>query len=337
MSPEARIAVIVPCYSDGFHLARTVASVDEAEPVEIVIVDDGSSDPLTHDALAWIEEHGLAKVVRHETNRGVSAARMTALAESSAPYVFPLDADDLAIPGRLGEMADLLDADPGAAVAYGDYVEFDAHLLIRSVPSVIDPYRIIYTNEYPPSALHRRSVLERVGGWRQPWEGIDSRSDWSLWMALAEAGERGIHVGEKLSYLHRIHEGRLQERGRGFHREIYESLRERHASLFASARNNRSASRMPAYRKLLYPALYGRRSLRTRSLEAAIKRTLDAVGIWTLQRSIDESERARIEAEISRVEALADRIPGALTAPAPLAPVGTGLSAANRREPGPDR
>ena len=56
------------------------------------------------------------RVARHKENRGVGPARQTGLRETSAPYVFPLDADDLAVPGALAAMAERLDADPAAAV-----------------------------------------------------------------------------------------------------------------------------------------------------------------------------------------------------------------------------
>ena len=83
-----------------------------------------------------LEAEGV-RVLRHEKNQGLSGARMTGVNATKAPYVFPLDSDDMAIPGALGKMADKLDSTPWAAVAFGDYLEFGGKQLIRAVPERI--------------------------------------------------------------------------------------------------------------------------------------------------------------------------------------------------------
>ena len=145
-------------------------------------------------ALEELERDGV-RVVRHGRNRGLWAARSTGLGVTSAPYVFPLDADDLVEPGVLGEMADRLDAHPEAGVCFGDYVEFDGMEAFRAVPERIDPFRLAYTNEYPVSALFRRDLLESVGGWSP----IEAYEDWHLWITLAECGIVGVHLGRSES------------------------------------------------------------------------------------------------------------------------------------------
>ena len=97
---SGRIALIVPCFNDGDLVREALASIDEDEPVEVVVVDDHSTDPATLAMLEELSSQGV-RVARHEENRGVGPARQTGLRETSAPYVFPLDADDLAVPGRL--------------------------------------------------------------------------------------------------------------------------------------------------------------------------------------------------------------------------------------------
>jgi hypothetical protein len=189
-SDQPRVAVVVPCYRDGELAAEAVASVRENEPVELVVVDDGSDDAPTLAALERMESEGV-QVLRHEQNRGLSAARNTGVAATSARYVFPLDSDDLAIGHLLRAMADRLDEDPGAGVCFGDYEEFGTAHHIRAVPARIDPYRLAYTNEYPVSALFERDVLEAVGGWAP----IEAYEDWHMWMTLAERGVTGVHFG----------------------------------------------------------------------------------------------------------------------------------------------
>ena len=119
----ARVCVIVTCHGEGPLLKEAVRSVRESKPVELVVVDDASGDDTTQGALRQLEAGDL-RVLRQEVNGGVASARTRGLAETSARFVYPLDADDLALPGVLARMADALDADPGAAACVGDIIEF---------------------------------------------------------------------------------------------------------------------------------------------------------------------------------------------------------------------
>jgi glycosyltransferase involved in cell wall biosynthesis len=276
-----RIAVIIPCYDDGAFLGQALSSIEEREPVELVVVDDGSVDTNTLATLAELERGG-QRVLRHERNRGVAAARMTGLAATSAPFVFPLDADDLGQPGSLEAMADRLEATPDAGVCFGDYLEFGDSSLVRAVPDWLDPYRIAYTNEYPVSSLFRRSLLDAVGGWRSE-PGKVAFEDWDLWMRLAERGERGVHAGRGvITYRRRLHGERLLQRGKRRHKALYRGLRADHPALFTHLRDHRRRSDLSGVRKLAYPFVYGGR--RRLPLEPRVKALLDRHGIWTLRR-----------------------------------------------------
>src|SRR4051812_15515415 len=202
-SPIVRVAVIVPCFNCDGLVLEAVASLAGPEPVELVVVDDASTDAATQEALAQLELQGV-KVIRQATNGGAAKARMTGLASTSAPFVLPLDADDLAIPARLSRAADLLEQNPGASACVGDYEEFGNDAIVRAVPDTLDPYRIAFTNEYAITSLFRRTALERRGGWRDPLPAHRGYEDWNLWMALAEHGEQVVHLGAVL-YRRRLH------------------------------------------------------------------------------------------------------------------------------------
>jgi glycosyltransferase involved in cell wall biosynthesis len=275
----ARVCVVIPCFDDGELLPEALASLQEREPLEVVVIDDASTDPATLAVLHDVEAGG-TRVVRHPDNRHLSAARMTGLSVTSAPYVYPLDADDQAIAGALGAMADRLDAVPRAAVIAGDYEEFGSHDLLRAVPDELDPFRIAYANEYPVTAMFRRTVLEQVGGWRTSLRGYE---DWDLWMTLAERGLHMEHLGHgRPIYRRRLHGTRMLTGVKRRHVEAYRDLREAHPRLFAELREHRRRSPMPWRRKLLYPVVYGGRR-RTRA-EVRVKRWLDEHRLWTLRR-----------------------------------------------------
>jgi glycosyltransferase involved in cell wall biosynthesis len=260
---RARVAVLIPCFDDGAFVPEAVASVREDEPVEIVVIDDGSSDARTLEVLDGLEGDGV-RVVHHEVNRGLSAARTTGRLSSSAPYVFGLDADDLLMPGVLGAMADRLDAHPEAVACYGDYDVFGSSSFHRRVPATIDPFRIAFRNELTAAALFRRTMLEAVNAWEPVVPGATGRDDffedWHLWMSLAERNAVGVHLGaDRTVYRRRIHGGRLTAAGEARRREQYRRLQERHPDLFGRLREHRRRSDLPLLQKALYPVVFANR------------------------------------------------------------------------------
>jgi glycosyltransferase involved in cell wall biosynthesis len=244
----SRVAVVVPCFDDGETLGETLVSLQGQEPHELVVVDDGSTDPTTLNVLTTLERSGVRVV--HRENGGLSVARMTGVETTSAPYVFPLDADDALAPGALAALADALDAEPGAALAWGDvelWGELDARL---DVARSLDPWLLTYLNDVPVASLIRRSALLEVGGW-QMGSGYE---DWDLWLALAEHGHRGVYV-RATTLRYRRSGGRMLENCIPQHDELYAKLRQRHARLFDARRENRRRSSAPLRLRVLLPLL----------------------------------------------------------------------------------
>jgi glycosyltransferase involved in cell wall biosynthesis len=211
----------------------------------------------------------------------VADARMTGLAATTAPFVVPLDADDLAEPGAFTAMADALEAAPGAAACVGDYLEFGEGTIMRAVPERLDPFRIAYTNEYPITGVFRRSALEAVGGWTR--RGLIGYEDWGLWMSLAERGATIVHLGpSRCSYRRRIHGTRLNAIARRAHAEKYWALRAAHPDLFDHLDDHRRHTDLSAPRRLLSPLVYGERP--AVPFERWLKPLADRLGVLTLTR-----------------------------------------------------
>ena len=244
-----RVAVVIPCYNDGTFLPETLESVRAQEPAELVVVDDGSTDRPTLALLDQLSTRGLQVV--HQANSGVSVARMTGVQATSAPYVFPLDADDLVATGALTALADALDANPHAVAAWGDAEIFGIGpgRYRIGTPASLDPWLTSYVNDFPLASLLRRDALLAVGGW-QPGTAYE---DWDVWMAFAEKGWAGVRIPQVVE-IHREHAGR---RWASVPVPAHEEsiLRQRHPTLFERRRVNWRRSRAPWRSKLALPVI----------------------------------------------------------------------------------
>ena len=267
-----RVAVVIPCHDDGELVAEAVASVREPEPVELVVVDDGSTERASLDVLERLRGEGVDVVA--QPNAGPGAARMRGVAHTTAPYVFPLDADDLLVPGALARLADRLDAAPDAAVAWGDYELFGDYDGRYRAPTAWLPWSVTYVNQYPICSLVRRSMLLDVGGWAD-----GEYEDWGLWLAFVERGLGGVAAGDVV-YRRRLREGgRTGLAYRRRHRALYAQLRRRHPAAFAARPELRRRERPPLWKRLVYPVLFGRRAVIPFRVEAWLQRTMMRRGL----------------------------------------------------------
>jgi len=118
MNPK--IVVVIACFNHGEYLPEAVASVLAAkrEDVELIVVDDGSTDERTRWEIERLRADGI-KVIRQE-NKGQASARNAAIAASSASYILPLDADNRLRSGYFEQAPRILDSQPEVGVVYAD-------------------------------------------------------------------------------------------------------------------------------------------------------------------------------------------------------------------------
>jgi GT2 family glycosyltransferase len=184
-----RLSIIIPCYDDGDYLIDAVASVERNAPAaELIVVDDGSTQPRTMEVLAALREAGHR--VLEQPHSGLSAARNLGIAASAGDFILPLDADNRLLPGFTAEAVALLDADPSAGVVYGDRREFGARSGDVAVPD-FDLPRMLWSNDIDACAVLRRTVWSETGGYDvafSDWE------DWDFWLSAAERGWRFLHL-----------------------------------------------------------------------------------------------------------------------------------------------
>lgn len=123
--PDHSVCVVIAAYqAENTIVAAVRSSLAEPEVAEVVVVDDFSSDETVACALSADDGSNRLKVIRLEQNGGPARARNRAIAESRAPLISILDADDLFLPGRFGRLLETNDWEMIADnIAFVDAVE----------------------------------------------------------------------------------------------------------------------------------------------------------------------------------------------------------------------
>lgn len=107
-----KVSVVIPTYNRPDFLRLAIRSVlDQTfQDFEIIVVDDASMDNISQVVGGFKDKR--IKYIRHEVNKGGSAARNTGIMKSSCEYIAFLDDDDEWLPPKLKMQVDLLDNSP---------------------------------------------------------------------------------------------------------------------------------------------------------------------------------------------------------------------------------
>jgi glycosyltransferase involved in cell wall biosynthesis len=116
MTTRAKISVVIPCFNAEQYITAAVRSVlaQDWPNLEIVVVDDGSSDrsaELVRDTFPVV-------TLLRQANQGVAAARNNGITRAQGDWIAFLDADDIWLPGKLHAQWEMLSATPSARMSY---------------------------------------------------------------------------------------------------------------------------------------------------------------------------------------------------------------------------
>ena len=214
------VSTIIPVFNRAAMLAEAVGSViaQSYRPVEVIIVDDGSTDDTAAVAHALAAEQRDIIRVLHQPNGGVGRAREAGRLAARGEFIQYLDSDDLLLPGKFEHQIAALDAQPEAGIAYGlvRYRDGTGNEIAcdwkpaNQVQRKILPSFLIARWWETLSPLYRRSVTDAVG----PWTALRLEEDWEYDCRAGALGITLAYVGEVVGE-HRDHsDGRLS-RGAG--------------------------------------------------------------------------------------------------------------------------
>ncbi len=207
------VTVVIPCFNSGAYIDECVSSIKHQSPgdfqvVEVLIIDDGSTDPVTVGRLKELPEDPLVRVLKNTGRKGAAGARNTGISHARADWIAFLDADDWWPPDSLKIRFAALKCNPTAVWVGGDFCD----VTFGVVPNEIGRFRAAVA-QYPYLApayeqaqplllsdpldqfllatptntcvtLIRATVLRSEGGFS---EDLLRAQDFHLWLRLAAA------------------------------------------------------------------------------------------------------------------------------------------------------
>ncbi|MBF0482951.1 MAG: glycosyltransferase [Desulfovibrionaceae bacterium] len=229
------VSIVVPAYNQGAYLPITLDSVwfQDYADLEIIVVDDGSTDntaQVIDDYLAAVAgektsyaanldettgevqriyhprypaEGRSLTILRHEKNRGLSAALNTGFRAASGELCTFIASDDLLLPAMVSELAGLL-ARTGADFAYADqHIVDDAGRILRRFRLPDYTFEAAFCHWYlcGVGKLYKRCLHERYGYFREDL----TVQDHEMYLRFAMNGAKFAHCPKVLVNL-RVHD-----------------------------------------------------------------------------------------------------------------------------------
>ncbi|MBU1417889.1 MAG: glycosyltransferase family 2 protein [Proteobacteria bacterium] len=198
------ISVVIPCYNHGVYLEEAVESVlaQSYQHFEIVIVNDGSTDPYTNELLRSFDKPRCR--VYHMDNQGLPAARNNGIRRTKGDYICCLDADDKYHPDYFAKAAAVLDRDKdlqyGAVPAWVQLFG-SSNILWKTIGSNsagFEPFIQGIRNNIQSSTMFRRICWEQIGGFEESM--TLGYEDWDFWIKMLDLGYQWFCLEEPLIY-----------------------------------------------------------------------------------------------------------------------------------------
>lgn len=217
------ISIVICSYNRAHLLSHTMESVfnQSYKPVEIVFVDDGSTD----ETRELISKYGNKVKYHYQKNQGVTIARNSGGRLSKGEFIAFHDDDDLMAPYRLELLYEAFRQYPGASFSIGDKKVIDINgsqtfefkssntsPVKNEIEFIEDGYRAILQNKMnpiPQTTLFKKADAERVG-WFDT-EFFHGCEDTDFFLRMSELGPI-IHVPEILCYVRRGHDSLTDKR-----------------------------------------------------------------------------------------------------------------------------
>jgi teichuronic acid biosynthesis glycosyltransferase TuaG len=215
MNTDQLVSIVIPCYKMGKFIGDALESIGKQTygNWEVIAVDDcGPEDGTQAIVESFAKSHPDHRVefIRHEKNKGVSAARNTAIHAAEGKYLAFLDPDDFWGSSYLWSHVKNLESHDNTAVSYTSARLVDQEGVITGEifgPDIIDLPESLYFQclIIPSAVMAKRENVILCDGFDETPE-LQHAEDWDLWLRMIEK-EMGFCYTSSAICFWRQHQG----------------------------------------------------------------------------------------------------------------------------------
>jgi glycosyltransferase involved in cell wall biosynthesis len=230
MSSAPLVSIIIPCYNYGKFLGEAIESaINQTYPnIEIIVVDDGSTDATSSVALKYIHKFGNVRYI-FQKHSGVAKAMNNGIKKSRGNFTMPLGADDILAPTYVERcLKEFHDKKVGfvwtATKFFGLCTKVD-----YSVFKQLNRFNVLIpVGGQLGGMLIKRKAFDQVGGFDPR---LKAYEDWDLAIRLVLSGWKGVYVHEPI-YFYRIHGSHQRNAEFSKTKEAYRQLCQRYPLMY---------------------------------------------------------------------------------------------------------
>lgn len=193
------VSIIIPCYNHGAYIKDAIHSVVDLQlniSYEIIVIDDGSTDPYTKNVLKELSSAGYTVI--EQENLGLATARNNGIQLAKGKFILPLDSDNKIHQNYLTKAYAILVLDSTIDVVYGNPYFFGDEEGLRKVGE-FSITNLLGGNYIDACALFRKCIWEKVGGYDAAMP-VMGNEDWELWINAYFCGARFYYLDDVCFY-----------------------------------------------------------------------------------------------------------------------------------------
>jgi glycosyltransferase involved in cell wall biosynthesis len=190
------ISVLIPAYNNGQFIKEAIDSVlaQEYDNLEIIVVDDGSTDNTQEIVMAY---QNTSIQYFHKENSGIASTRNYCLAKARGEYIAWLDSDDFWLPGKLIAQIKYFEEHPDCQIVFTKYRHFEDNE--NQERTFYDDPKILF---WLTSALIKKEVFAKCGGFV---ENLIIYEDSEMIIRFAISRIDMKHIVNNVYYMRRLH------------------------------------------------------------------------------------------------------------------------------------
>lgn len=193
----------MPVYNTGQTLEQTIMSLLQQtySQLEIIIVNDGSSDDQTLKKIAELKSKYPQLKLINQNNQGLVAARNAGIKQAKGDFIFCLDSDDLVDKKYVTKIMAVFEQAPSNVAIVTSYVQAFGNSREQWSFPEYDLEKLKYANSLHVASIFKKNAWQLVGGYDSNFK--DGFEDWDFWLSIIKRGLEWRVLNQPLFYYRR--------------------------------------------------------------------------------------------------------------------------------------